>query len=86
MRSSPTPLEPWVAWPADARLGELDSDRAEGRGLRVAEGLTNPQIAKKLFMSRPTVKTHLTHVFNKLDVSTRSELAAAGARRGATRS
>jgi predicted ATPase/DNA-binding CsgD family transcriptional regulator len=51
----------------------------------VAEGLTNPQIAKKLFMSRPTVKTHLTHVFNKLDVSTRSELAAAAARRGATR-
>jgi DNA-binding CsgD family transcriptional regulator len=43
----------------------------------VAEGLTNPQIAKKLFMARPTVKTHLTHVFNKLDMSTRSELAAA---------
>jgi DNA-binding CsgD family transcriptional regulator/tetratricopeptide (TPR) repeat protein len=51
----------------------------------VAEGLTNPQIAKKLFMSRPTVKTHLSHVFNKLDVNTRAELAAEAARRGAPR-
>jgi DNA-binding CsgD family transcriptional regulator len=31
-------------------------------------------------MSRSTVKTHLNHVFTKLDVSTRAELAAAYAR------
>ena len=42
----------------------------------LAQGLTNPQIAERLFISRATVKTHLIHVFNKLGVSTRSQLAA----------
>jgi DNA-binding CsgD family transcriptional regulator len=49
----------------------------------VAEGLTNPQIGARLFMSRPTVKTHLSHVFAKLDITTRAELAASAARHGA---
>lgn len=40
----------------------------------VTEGLTNPQIAERLLMSRETVKTHLSHVFAKLGVSTRAEL------------
>jgi DNA-binding CsgD family transcriptional regulator len=42
----------------------------------LAQGLTNPQIAERLFISRATVKTHLIHVFSKLGVSTRSQLAA----------
>ncbi|MGH3156389.1 MAG: LuxR C-terminal-related transcriptional regulator, partial [Streptosporangiaceae bacterium] len=47
----------------------------------VAEGLTNPQIASRLLMGRATVKTHLEHIFAKLDVTTRSELASQAARR-----
>lgn len=43
----------------------------------VAEGLTNPQIGQRLFVSRRTVQTHLAHVFAKLHVSTRTELATA---------
>jgi predicted ATPase/DNA-binding CsgD family transcriptional regulator len=46
----------------------------------IAEGLTNPQIAQRLFISRSTVKTHLEHVFTKLHSRHRSELAAAAAR------
>jgi predicted ATPase/DNA-binding CsgD family transcriptional regulator len=42
----------------------------------VAEGLTNPQIAERLLMGRATVKTHLEHVFAKLGVTTRTDLAA----------
>ena len=42
----------------------------------VAEGLTNPEIGSRLFISRATVKTHLSHVYAKLDVSNRTELAA----------
>jgi predicted ATPase/DNA-binding CsgD family transcriptional regulator len=48
----------------------------------VAEGLTNPQIGARLFMSRGTVKTHLSHIFTKLDTTTRAQLAAAAIDRG----
>lgn len=47
----------------------------------VAEGLTNPQIANRLFVSAQTVKTHMKNVFRKLGVSSRAELAAAAVRR-----
>jgi len=46
-----------------------------------AEGLTNPQIAAKMFVARGTVKVHLGHIFTKLGVTTRSELAAQAVRR-----
>ncbi len=42
----------------------------------VAEGLTNPQIATRLFVSPQTVKTHMKNVFRKLHISSRSELTA----------
>ena len=42
----------------------------------VAEGLSNPGIADRLFISRATVKTHLTHVFTKLDITNRAQLTA----------
>ena len=47
----------------------------------VALGLTNPQIAEKLLMSRATVKTHLVHVFAKLALTNRAELTAVAIRR-----
>jgi len=47
-----------------------------------AGGLTNPQIGERMFISRGTVKVHLSHVFAKLNIATRSELAASAARRG----
>ena len=40
----------------------------------VYEGLTNPDIAEALFISRNTVKHHVHNLFEKLDVSTRIEL------------
>ena len=46
-----------------------------------AEGLTNPQIAERLLMGRATVKTHLEHIFTKLGIRTRAELAAEAVRR-----
>ena len=46
-----------------------------------AEGLTNRQIGDCLFISRRTVGTHLAHVFQKLGINNRSQLAAEAARR-----
>ena len=42
----------------------------------VAAGLTNQQAASRLFMSVPTVKTHLRHIFVKLGIDNRSQLVA----------
>jgi DNA-binding CsgD family transcriptional regulator len=47
----------------------------------VAEGLTNPQIGERMFISRGTVKVHLSHIFAKLGIATRSELAPEATRR-----
>jgi len=47
----------------------------------VAEGMTNPQIAEKMFIARGTVKVHISHVFTKLGVAGRAELAAMSAGR-----
>jgi DNA-binding CsgD family transcriptional regulator len=47
----------------------------------VSAGLTNPHVAAGLFNTRSTVKTHLEHIFAKLDVRRRGELAASAARR-----
>jgi DNA-binding CsgD family transcriptional regulator len=65
------PLRGWDSLsPAELRVVQL-----------VAEGLTNPQIGERLFISPRTVQAHLSHVFAKLAVSSRAELAAQAARR-----
>jgi DNA-binding CsgD family transcriptional regulator len=48
----------------------------------VAEGLSNPQIGDRLYVSRRTVQTHLAHVFAKLSISSRAQLAAEVTRQG----
>lgn len=41
----------------------------------VAEGLTNEEIGKRIFISEKTVKTHLTNIFDKLNVNNRFKAA-----------
>jgi len=43
----------------------------------VADGLTNPQIAERLIVGRATVKTHVSNVLRKLDLTGRTQLATA---------
>ncbi|BCJ41202.1 LuxR family transcriptional regulator [Actinoplanes ianthinogenes] len=45
------------------------------------QGLTNPDIATRLYIGRGTVKTHLAHVYAKLGVANRTELARLAAAR-----
>jgi DNA-binding CsgD family transcriptional regulator len=48
-----------------------------------AAGLTNPEIGQRMFISRGTVKIHLSHVYAKLGVRNRSELTAQASQRSA---
>jgi DNA-binding CsgD family transcriptional regulator/tetratricopeptide (TPR) repeat protein len=50
----------------------------------VEEGLSNPEIAAKLLLSRRTVATHVSHILKKLDVHSRTDIARESARRGIT--
>ena len=48
----------------------------------MARGLTNKDISSVLEISVDTVKSHLRHVFAKMDVATRAEAVAEAIRRG----
>lgn len=62
--------------------GETLSDR-EGQILRlVADGLTNREIAERLFLSRYTVESHIKRIYRKLAVSSRTMAVRAGRARG----
>jgi len=41
----------------------------------VAEGRTNREIASSLFLGERTVASHLTHIYSKLGIRSRTELA-----------
>jgi len=51
----------------------------------VAAGRSNTAIAAELFVSETTVKSHLAHVFSKLNVSSRTAAVAAARQRGILR-
>lgn len=50
------------------------SDREKEIVALTGQGLRNKEIAQKLNISEPTVKTHLHRIFQKLNISSRSEL------------
>jgi DNA-binding CsgD family transcriptional regulator len=47
----------------------------------VQEGLSNPEIAARLMLSRRTVATHVSHILKKLDVHSRTDIAREAALR-----
>jgi two-component system NarL family response regulator len=84
--------EPHIAPPMASRmLAEMDdaggddplaalSDREREVLALLADGLRNREIAERLTVSEPTVKTHVRHVLEKLRARNRAEAAAFAAR------
>ena len=61
---------------------EIDKEKIEELGLsnreyevleQIAQGLSNKEIAEKLFVSESTVKTHVSNLFMKLDAQRRTQ-------------
>src|SRR5262249_57718846 len=80
-------LEPGVA----ARLLERMSEGERGEELSARElevlrllvaGASNKAIAAQLSLSENTVKSHISHIFDKLDVQSRAEAVAVALQRG----
>lgn len=61
---------------------DLLSDRELEVVRLLAEGLTNRAIAKALFLTEATVKSHLVRIYRKLDTDSRSATIAEAHRRG----
>jgi DNA-binding NarL/FixJ family response regulator len=59
---------------AQDRLRRL-TDRERDVALAVGRGLTNAEIAAELFLSVPTVKAHVSRLFEKLDATNRVQIA-----------
>ena len=59
--------------PADNRLSELTEREMEVLRL-VARGSNNREIARDLFISEKTVKTHVSNILGKLDLEQRTQL------------
>jgi DNA-binding NarL/FixJ family response regulator len=59
---------------AEARLALL-TDRESEVALAVGRGLSNAEIARELYLSVPTVKAHVSRLFDKLQVTNRVQIA-----------
>ena len=68
--------EPLTLVTSHATLQEALSDREVEVLLLVAEGLSNHEVARRLVISRGTVKKHLEHIYTKLDVHGRTSAIA----------
>lgn len=58
-----------------ARFPALTAREADVLAL-IGEGLSNQEIASRLFVSVPTVKTHINAIFAKLEVRDRAQAIA----------
>lgn len=67
--------EVWTAQEAFLRFLELGHTRREAEiAVQASKGLGNKEIAMELNISEATVKKHISHIFEKLNVEKRQEI------------
>ena len=79
-------VSPTIASKLVARMTRVQITPQEMRVLRqVAEGQSNREIGETLFISEATVKIHLSHLFEKLGATSRTDAVAKAVERGLIR-
>jgi DNA-binding NarL/FixJ family response regulator len=71
-------IRTWRRGASTRPTGDLSalSDREREIANLIAEGASNPDIARTLFLSRKTVERHVSSILGKLEVKNRAQLAA----------
>ncbi|MCA3747969.1 MAG: response regulator transcription factor [Rubrobacter sp.] len=81
-----SPLDPAVAGRLMRRVRTPPENALSGREIEVlnlvAQGASNREIARRLWISETTVKTHLLHIYEKLGVADRTAAVTAALKRG----
>jgi len=72
----PEPTDPSISRAQESDLIEPLSERELEVLQLIAQGLTNPEIASRLFLSLNTVKAHTRNIYGKLDVHSRTQAIA----------
>ena len=84
-----SPLAPNVATRLMQRMRDLDEEALSAREIEVLElvasGTSNKEIAKRLWVSETTVKSHMLHIFDKLGVTDRTAAVTEALKRGIIR-
>jgi LuxR family transcriptional regulator, maltose regulon positive regulatory protein len=73
--ASTQPTSPASAVPEDGLVEPLSEREVEVLQL-IAEGLSNPAIAARLYLSQNTVKAHTRNIYGKLGVNSRTQAVA----------
>ena len=77
--------------PARARAAQPQQEEPEGKKLSareteilqlIAKGVSNSEAATMLTLSKATIRTHLEHIYRKLEVTNRVEAVTEGLRKG----
>jgi LuxR family maltose regulon positive regulatory protein len=68
-------LQPEAQAPSQTLIETLSKRELEVLQL-IAEGLTNPEIASRLYLSLNTVKVHTRNIYGKLDAHSRTQAVA----------
>jgi DNA-binding NarL/FixJ family response regulator len=81
-RAEESPAAPEPGAPAPEPIARPLSDREREILQLIAKGVSNSEAARLLNLSKATIRTHLEHIYQKLEVTNRVEAVTEGIRKG----